>query len=99
MNGNASEQTELAQCQERVAVLEAELAEARSHLETLQQENDRLCKSESRYRQIFENAPISMMLINADGYITEMNAAAENLYGLSIDALNQHGCPILTIFN
>ncbi|WP_059000141.1 GAF domain-containing protein [Leptolyngbya sp. NIES-2104] len=79
---------------ERIAALEAELAQARSHLETLQQENDRLRKSESRYRQVFENAPISMVLINTDGYCTQINSAAEDLFGLSINQLNQQAAPV-----
>ncbi|MGG6262967.1 GAF domain-containing protein [Leptolyngbya sp. AN03gr2] len=87
-------QPSIAQLQQENACLRAELAQVQSRLETLQQENQRLDKSELRYRQIFENAPISMMLINTNGYISQMNAAAENLYGLSIDALNQHGAPI-----
>ncbi|WP_088892347.1 GAF domain-containing protein [Leptolyngbya ohadii] len=105
---SGAEQTDAVQCQQRVAALEAELAQIqmhyevqRLHLETLQQENERLTaqcncfhQSESRYRQIFENAPISMLLINTDGYISQMNAAAEELFGLTIDQLNQQACPV-----
>lgn len=93
-----SQVTELQKANDRLASecdrLKTKLAETRSHLETLQQENDRLRQSESRYRQIFENAPISMLSINTDGYITQMNAAAEDLFGLPIDQLNQQGSPI-----
>jgi PAS domain S-box-containing protein len=67
----------------------------------LQAENDRLQhelaqvqQSESYYRQIFENAPISMLSINLAGYITHMNPAAEALYGLPIETFNQQAGPV-----
>ena len=60
----------------------------------LEADNQRLRKSESRYRQVFENAPISMILGNREGYATVMNAAAEALYGLSLEQFNQQACPI-----
>ncbi len=66
--------------QERVAVLEAE--------------KERLQVSELRYRQVFENAPISMLLANREGYVIAMNATAEDLYGLTAEQLNQSACPI-----
>jgi PAS domain S-box-containing protein len=77
----------LSELQQENDRLQAELTELRSRYDMLQ-------KSESRYRQMFENAPISMLLINTDGYITRMNAAAEDLYGLTLNQLNQHACPI-----
>jgi PAS domain S-box-containing protein len=60
-----------------------------SDLMQLRQEYDRLQKSESRYRQMVENAPISILSISSAGYITQMNKAAEVLYGLPIDQFNQ----------
>jgi PAS domain S-box-containing protein len=77
----------LSQYQQRTISLEAELAELRSRYDSLQQ-------SELRYRQLFENAPISMVLVNSDGYLIEMNAAAQDLYGLPLHQLNQQACPI-----
>lgn len=74
--------------------LQTELAEARSHLEILQQENecfaaqcDRLRQSESRYRQIFDNAPISILLINSQGYPVEANQACEQLFGTTLEQM------------
>ncbi len=70
-------------------------------IEQLQVENDRLRQelaqvqqSESYYRQIFENAPISMLSLNLAGYLMRMNPAAEALYGLPIDLFNQQACPV-----
>ena len=57
--------------------LQAELTELRSRHEFLQ-------KSESRYRQAFENAPISMLFICAEGKPIEMNSAAEQFLGWTI---------------
>lgn len=65
-----------------------------SRIAALEQENNRLRKSEARYRQVVENAPISILLLNTKGYITEMNQAAVQLYGLSMKQLNQQACPI-----
>jgi PAS domain S-box-containing protein len=65
-----------------------------SELSQLHQEHDRLQKSESYYRQIFENAPISILSIDPAGYITNMNQAAEALYGLAIEPFNQQACPV-----
>jgi PAS domain S-box-containing protein len=75
-------------------LLRADLAQLRQDYERLMLHCEHLQKSEARYRQIFENAPISMLSINTDGYITQMNAAAEDLFGLPINQLNQQGCPI-----
>lgn len=72
-----------AQCEH----LSAELAQSRCEYALLQQ-------SEARYRQVFSNTPISMLFINTAGYITQMNPAAEEFYGLTLEKLNQQGCPI-----
>jgi PAS domain S-box-containing protein len=75
--------------QQHVEQLEQELQSFRAELEQLRHDCLRSRQVEARYRQIFENAPISMLSINPQGYITEMNQAAEQLYGLSIEQLNQ----------
>lgn len=67
--------------------LKAQLASCREALEHIRQ-------AELRYRQIFENSPISMMICNREGYITEMNEAAEAFYGLTVSQLNQQVAPI-----
>lgn len=65
-----------------------------AELAQLRQECDRLRKSESRYRQVVENSPISILFIDTQGYITQMNQASEEFFGLSIKQLNQQACPI-----
>ncbi|GAP98049.1 histidine kinase [Leptolyngbya sp. NIES-2104] len=67
--------------QDRMTVLEQENALLRSQLQQAQ-------ASEARYRQIFENAPISIMFINAEGYVTEANQACEALFGATSEQLN-----------
>ncbi len=99
MSSSASGQMELATCQQRVAVLEAELAQTRSHLATLQHKNESLRRSESRYRQIFENAPISVFLAATDGTLTEMNTAAEKFFGFTIAQAQTHNLNCLTDSN
>jgi PAS domain S-box-containing protein len=74
-------------CASRIAHLQAENDRLRQELAQLQQ-------SESYYRQIFENAPISMLSLDLAGYLTRMNPAAEALYGLAIEPFNQQACPI-----
>lgn len=71
----------------------------------LQQENERLQvelrelssrygfleQSEARYRQIFENAPISLLCISTEGEAIEMNSAAEQFLGWTIADANEAG--------
>lgn len=91
MSQNGADQTEIFLCQQQVTMLEAELAQARSQLAIFCQENEQLasqCKSlqtsELRYRQIFENAPISILTISTEGIPVEMNRAAEAFIGWTI---------------
>ncbi|KAM3099949.1 GAF domain-containing protein [Phormidesmis sp. 146-12] len=86
----------ITQLQQENSCLGLELAQLRQENNRLVVQYESLRQSELRYRQIFENAPISMLSINTDGYITRMNAAAENLFGLTIDQLNQQACPIFS---
>ena len=62
--------------------LQAELTELRLRYESLQ-------RSEARYRQIFENAPISLLCISTEGEAIEMNSAAEQFLGWTIADANQ----------
>lgn len=78
----------------RLAALSKENADLRSQLADAQTELDQVRQSEWRYRQIFENSPISIMLWNRDGYLTEINTAAEDFYGLPIAQFNQQLAPI-----
>ena len=48
-------------------------------------------KSEARYRQAFENAPISLLCISAEGEPIEMNSAAEQFLGWTITDANEAG--------
>ena len=67
----------------------AQIRLLQTRIAELEAANQHLRHSEWRYRQIFENAPISMMFFNRDGYLTEINAAAEDLYGLPIEEFNR----------
>ena len=69
--------------------LQAELTELRSRYESLQ-------KSEARYRQIFENAPISLLCISTEGEPIEMNSAAEQFLGWTIADANEAGFNVFT---
>ncbi len=80
--------------QHRVAQLEQDNQQLQAELVQLRQEHGRLQQSSARYRQLFENAPISMLFINTEGYITQMNQAAEHQFGLSLEQLNKQACPI-----
>lgn len=80
------------------AALVEQLSQERDRLQAevteLRADNQRQRQAKGRYRQIFENAPISMVLVNRAGYVMEINAAAEGLYGLTAEQLNQQACPI-----
>jgi len=78
----------------RIAQLEQDNQQKKAELAQLRQEHGRLQQSETRYRQLFENAPVSMLFINTEGYITEMNQASEHLFGLSMEQLNKLASPI-----
>jgi PAS domain S-box-containing protein len=69
--------------------LQAELTELSSHYESLQ-------KSEARYRQIFENAPISLLCTSTEGEPIEMNSAAEQFLGWTIADANEAGFNVFT---
>lgn len=86
--------SQLQAAQVRIAELEQGNQQLRAELAQLRAENNSLQKSEARYRQVFENAPMSMVIVNRDGYTTQMNAAAEDLFGLSLEQLNQQACPV-----
>ncbi|MGD1929802.1 MAG: PAS domain S-box protein [Leptolyngbyaceae cyanobacterium] len=72
----------------------AQFPSLQTRVAELEAENQRLRQSEYRYRQMFENAPISMVLCDRNGYFTQMNAAAEAFYGLSIHEFNQRVAPV-----
>ena len=80
--------------QHRIAQVEQDNQQKKAELAQLRQEHEQLQQSEARYRQLFENAPVSMLFINTEGYITEMNQASEHLFGLSLEQLNQQACSI-----
>ncbi|MEO0986086.1 MAG: GAF domain-containing protein [Cyanobacteria bacterium J06639_14] len=77
-----------------VKLSDAQIQALQAQVAELEADNQHLRQSESRYRQVFENAPISMMLLNREGYVTAMNAAAGDLYGLTVEQFNQNACPI-----
>jgi two-component system, NarL family, nitrate/nitrite sensor histidine kinase NarX len=57
----------------------------------LEQENVALQRSESRYRQCFENAPVSLLFVSAEGDPIEMNPAAEKFLGWTIAQAKEAG--------
>jgi PAS domain S-box-containing protein len=60
------------------------IQQLQAHVAALEQENAALWRSESRYRQCFENAPVSLIINSAEGEPIEMNAAAEQFLGWTI---------------
>ena len=61
-----------------------------SHLK-LKEAQDRRRESDARYRMLVENSPVGILCCNRDGEITEINAAAANLFGvLQSDAGARH---------
>lgn len=48
--------------------------------------NKRVAESEAHYRRLIENLPVAMYACDKDGYITQFNKAAENLFGREIVA-------------
>jgi PAS domain S-box-containing protein len=75
-------------------LLQAETDRLRAELAELRQAHERLQQSERRYRQVVENAPISILFINSAGMLTETNSAAEQLFGLSFETFQQNTFPI-----
>ena len=68
----------------------------------LREENSCLRKANARYRQIFENAPISMLCISAEGEATEMNSAAEEFLGWTVAQAKEasfNGCTDSTLID
>lgn len=49
--------------------------------------NARLALSEQRFRTVFESAPVAMVVVDANGKITLVNAAAERLFRYARDEL------------
>lgn len=43
--------------------------------------NQRVAESEAHYRRLIENSPVAMYACNRDGYITQFNKAAVQLFG------------------
>jgi PAS domain S-box-containing protein len=74
--------------------LQAETDRLRAELARLRQTHERLQQSERRYRQVVETAPISILFIDSAGMLTEMNRAAEQLFGISFELLQQNAFPI-----
>jgi PAS domain-containing protein len=70
------------QLQTRVAELERSL--------------DRLQRSESRYRQCFKSAPVSMVFVSAQGEPIKMNPAAEKFLGWTIAEAKAAGFQVST---
>lgn len=53
----------------------------------LQAEISHLKISETRFRTIFEQSPLSMQILSPDGYTLQVNRAWENLFGLTLSDL------------
>jgi PAS domain S-box-containing protein len=87
-------QTSDAQLTQQLSELGQENERLNAELTRLRQEYGEIQRSESRYRQVFEHAPISMVLIHKDGHITQMNPAAEQMFGLTLEQLNRQAGPI-----
>jgi PAS domain-containing protein len=60
--------------------LQAENDRLRAELAELRQAHGRLQQSERRYRQVVENAPISVLFIDSAGYVTEERAASRRIH-------------------
>jgi PAS domain S-box-containing protein len=63
------------------------ISELDQKIEVLAIENISLKKLHSKYYHIFQNVPISYVLINENGFIVEANFSTVNLIGFSIDIL------------
>ena len=68
--------------------LQTRIADLEQDNQQMQSELTQLRHSEARYRQMFENASISILFIGSDGLMTEANAAFEQLYGMTIEDYN-----------
>ena len=71
----------------------AELEQANTQL---QQTLADLSQSVARYRQCFENSPISTVFIAPDGHPVEANQAFERKYGWTVEQLHEVGFNIFT---
>ena len=67
-----------------IDILQTRVAELDHENQQLREENERLRKAEARYRQIVENAPISIQSISVAGDPIEQNSAAEKFLGWTI---------------
>jgi GAF domain-containing protein len=94
MSRSDVEQPEVSQCWQRVAELETELTEARSHLVMLQQECDRLRQSETKYRQaqlLSTIAQVANLLLRSPDYTTVL----PDVLWLLGEAVGSDRCSIL----
>lgn len=62
----------------------------------MRQENDRLRKSEARYRQVVENSPISTSFYSLDGCHIEVNSAFERKFGFTVEDSQRVGFNLFT---
>lgn len=86
--------------QEQHEALERRLQERLARLERentqLRQQNESLQKAAARYRLCFENSPISIVFISADGRAVQANRAFEQQYGMTMAQLSDRN---FNIFN
>lgn len=81
-------QQENDRCTAQCERLHSELAQLRQDYDRLTTCCEHLQKSEAQYRQLFENASISILFIGSDGLMTEVIAAFEQFYGMTIEDYN-----------
>ena len=84
------------QLQQKIVELQNECASLCTQQAQLRSEYEQLQKSQARYRQVFENAPISICFVAADGRPTQANQAFERMYGLTIEQLAEQDFNIFT---
>ena len=82
---------ELATCLEELKVAEEEL---RSQADELAELNRMLDRERVRYRELFTSAPHGYVVTDLDGTITEANAVAGELFGLSPHGLRGKPLPL-----
>ena len=86
----------MAQLQQDNARLTARCVDLEAELTELRQAYDQVRQSESRYRQVVENAPISISFLGADGQHLEANAAFENQFGFTAQDSQRLGFNLFT---